>query len=151
MKKLVGILVVVCLSLVNLSAQVPKKPVLSKEEFQSRQAGFITEKAILSKEEANKFFPVFFELQEKKRIINDRVRALFDKGKDPRTTEAQYDELIKGVLNARIESDELEKEYYDQFKKILSPKKIFMVKKAEVRFHRELLKNVNKKKITPKK
>ena len=118
---------------------------LSPEEFRAKQKAFIIEKAGLNKEEAAKFFPVYFELQDKKKAFNDKAWGLLRKGKDDKTTEAQYAEILKGVYDARSASDKLERDYYEKFKKILSNKKIYMVQKAEMRFHRELLKNANRK------
>ena len=118
---------------------------LSPEEFRAKQKAFIIEKAGLNKEEAAKFFPVYFELQDKKKALNDKAWGLLRKGKDDNTTEAQYAEILKGVYDARSASDKLERDYYEKFKKILSNKKIYMVQKAEMRFHRELLKSANRK------
>ena len=118
---------------------------LSPEEFRAKQKAFIIEKAGLNKEEAAKFFPVYFELQDKKKALNDKAWVLLRKGKDDKTTEAQYAEILKGVYDARSASDKLERDYYEKFKKILSNKKIYMVQKAEMRFHRELLKSANRK------
>ena len=118
---------------------------LSPEEFRAKQKAFIIEKAGLNKEEAAKFFPVYFELQDKKKALNDKAWGLLCKGKDDKTTEAQYAEILKGVYDARSASDKLERDYYEKFKKILSNKKIYMVQKAEMRFHRELLKSANRK------
>lgn len=118
---------------------------LSPEEFRAKQKAFIIEKAGLNKEEAAKFFPVYFELQDKKKALNDKAWGLLRKGKDDKTTEAQYAEILKGVYDVRSASDKLERDYYEKFKKILSNKKIYMVQKAEMRFHRELLKNANRK------
>ena len=118
---------------------------LSPEEFRAKQKAFIIEKAGLNNEEAAKFFPVYFELQDKKKALNDQAWGLLRKGKDDKTTEAQYAEILKGVYDARSASDKLERDYYEKFKKILSNKKIYMVQKAEMRFHRELLKSANRK------
>ena len=118
---------------------------LSPEEFRAKQKAFIIEKAGLNKEEAAKFFPVYFELQDKKKALTDKAWGLLRKGKDDKTTEAQYAEILKGVYDARSASDKLERDYYEKFKKILSNKKIYMVQKAEMRFHRELLKSANRK------
>ncbi|WP_455585835.1 hypothetical protein [Bacteroides sp.] len=118
---------------------------LSPEEFRAKQEAYIIEKAGLTKEEAAKFFPVYFELQDKKKALNDKAWNMLRKGKDEKTTEAQYGEILEDVYDARIASDELEKSYYQKFKKILSNKKIFLVQRAEMRFHRELLKGMNRK------
>ena len=64
------------------------------------------------------------------------------KGKDDKTTESQYEEINEKVANNRIAADQLDKTYLSKFKKILSSKKIFLVQRAEMRFHRELLKGM---------
>lgn len=118
---------------------------MSPEEFRAKQKVYITEKAELTKEEAAKFFPVYFELLDRKKQLNDEAWKLIRDGKNENTTEAKYGEILDGIYDARIASDRLDKTYLEKFKKILSYKKIYLVQKAEMRFHRELLKDVNRK------
>ena len=145
MKKLIALLVLLCGFMPLLWAADGCDQHLSREEFRTKQKAYIIEQAKLTKEEAAKFFPVYFELQDKKKALNDKAWGLLRKGKDDKTTEAQYAEILKGVYDARSASDKLERDYYEKFKKILSNKKIYMVQKAEMRFHRELLKSANRK------
>ena len=112
---------------------------LSREEFRVKQQTYITEKAGLTPKEAKQFFSVYFELQDRKKSLNDEAWSLIRKGKDEKTTEAEYEEIMEGVYDARMAIDRLDKTYFDKFKKILSCKKIYLVQKAEMRFHRELL------------
>lgn len=81
-------------------------------------------------------------MQDKKKEQNDKAWKLIRQGKDEKTTEAQYDAIMEGVYDARIASDRLDKTYFEKFKKILSAKKLYLVQKAEMRFHRELLKGM---------
>ncbi len=118
---------------------------LSPEEFRAKQKAFITEKAELTQEEADSFFPLYFELQSRKKELNEEAWGLLRKGKDEELTEAQYEEIMESVYDIRIASDRLERSYFEKFKKILSCKKIYMVQRAEMRFHRELLKNMQPK------
>ena len=124
---------------------------LSPDEFRAKQKAYITEKAGLTKEEAAKFFPVYFELQDRKKQLNDEAWNLLRKGRDEKTTEAQYNEILEGVYDARIATNRLEKTYYEKFKKILSNKKIYLVQRAEMRFNRELLKGMHHKGGEPQK
>lgn len=119
---------------------------LSPDEFRAKQKAFISEKAELTDDEADKFFLLYFELQSKKKDINDKAWKLLRKGKDDKSmTEAQYEEIILQVYDLRIESDKLDKVYYAKYKKVLSPKKIYQVQRAEARFHREMLKTAQQK------
>lgn len=144
MRKLIILLLIVFGFIPLLRAADGVHQHLSPDEFRAKQKAFITERADLSKEEAAKFFPIYFELQDKKKELSDKAWKLLRQGKDDKTTEAQYDGILDGVYDTRIASDKLEKVYYERFKKILSCKKIFMIQKAEMRFHRELLKGVHR-------
>ena len=150
MKKLIVLFIVMC-SFIPLSwAMDGCNQHLSPDEFRAKQKAYITEKAGLTKEEAAKFFPVYFELQDRKKQLNDEAWNLLRKGRDEKTTEAQYNEILEGVYDARIATNRLEKTYYEKFKKILSNKKIYLVQRAEMRFNRELLKGMHHKGGEPK-
>lgn len=145
MKKLIAIFVLLCVGISSLPAAGRCEQHLSREEFRNKQKAFIIEQAGLTKEETAKFFPVYFELQDQKKKFNDESWSLIRKGKEDSVTEAQYEEIIERVCDNRIASDRLDKSYLDKFKKILSSKKIYLVQRAEMRFHREMLKGMHKK------
>ena len=84
---------------------------------------------------------VFSNLITSINIENSYKSSLPDK-----TTEAQYAEINEKVANNRIAADQLDKTYLGKFKKILSSKKIFLVQRAEMRFHREMIKGMNRSK-----
>ncbi len=115
---------------------------LTPQEFREKQKEFITEKAGLTREEADRFFPLYFELQDKKKELTDKVSKLMQKGRQENLSEAEYEKILKGVIDTRIASEELEKSYMDKFKMIISYQKIYQVRRAEMRFHREILKGI---------
>lgn len=142
MNRALIILLITFSSVTSLFASHPQERI-SPEEFRIRQQAFITERAGLTKDEAAKFFPMYYELQDKKKQLNDEAWQLIRKGRNPKTTEAQYDEIIESVFDARIEIDQLDKTYFKKFRKFLSAQKIYKVQHAELKFHRELLKKAN--------
>ena len=92
MKKLIVLLIMMC----------GFAPVLwaadgCQQNLSAKQQAYITEKAGLTKEEAAKFFPLYFELQDKKKEQNDKAWNLIRQGKDEKTTEVQYDAIMEGV------------------------------------------------------
>jgi|EP01107_Rhizomastix_libera_P003593 hypothetical protein len=145
MKRLFLVLMVSFIGIIGAFAQDGHRSKMSPEEFRQKQEAFITDKAELTQDEAAKFFPIYFELQDKKRALNDRAWSQIRKGKKEKMTEAEYEAIITNVLNARIASDKLEKAYFYRFKGILSCEKIFKVQGAEMRFHRELIKDFGRK------
>ena len=112
---------------ISLQAQDKKKPGFTKEEFRARQEAYLTHKAEITQEEATK-------------TVNDKAWEQARKGKNPKTTDAEYEQIIEGIVKARIEADKLDLEYLQRFKKILSPKKIYKLQRAEIKFHRDILK-----------
>lgn len=138
-QKLVTLLIISCIS-ISVQAQGKKEPQFSKEEFRAKQEAYLTEKAEITPEEATRFFPVYFELQDRKKAVNDKAWQQVRKGKAPKTTDAEYEQIIEDIVKARIEADKLDLEYLQRFKKVLSPKKIYKLQRAEMRFHRDILK-----------
>ena len=145
MKKLIALLVLLCGFMPPLWAADGCEQHLSREEFRTKQKAYIIEQAKLTKEEAAKFFPIYFELQDKKKKLNDESWNLMRKGKDDKTTEAQYKEINEKIAENRIAADQLDRTYLGKFNKILSSKKIFLVQRAEMRFHREMIKGMHRK------
>lgn len=144
MRRLIVLLILMCGVMPLLHATDDCNQHLSPQEFRAKKQAFITEKAGLTSEEAAKFFPVYFELQDRKKQLNDEAFDLLRKGKEKDVTEAQYEEILEGVYDARIASDRLDKTYFSKFKKILSCQKIYLVQKAEMKFNREVLKGMNR-------
>ena len=129
-----------------LSAQAQgKKECLSKEQFREKQKQYFVDKAGLTKDEAAKFFPLYFELQDKKFSYNKEMWSKIRKTKEGKNiTDAEYSRLTEDVIKTRITIDELELEYLRKYKKVLSPKKIYDIQRAEMKFSRELLKGAGK-------
>lgn len=124
-------------------AQSDSKPKTPKHDmFMARQQEYITKVAKLTKDEAKAFFPIYFELQEKKRAINDEAWENFWRGDKEGTTEESYSEILDAFTESSLAADRLEKTYLAKFKKVLSSKKIYLVKKAEMGYRRELVKSM---------
>jgi hypothetical protein len=117
---------------------------MSPEEFRAKQEAFITEVAELTPEEAARFFPIYFELQSRKKKLMDiswQSEFALRQGKG---TEEQYAASLIQMNNARIACDRLDKSYLHRFKDILSYEKIYKVMRSEMKFHREILKGMKK-------
>ena len=73
MRKLIALVVLLCGFMPVLWAADGCDQHLSREEFRAKQKAFIIEQAGLSKQEAAKFFPVYFELQDKKKELAEQI------------------------------------------------------------------------------
>lgn len=119
-----------------------KPPRFSPAEFRAKQTEFITRDAGLTEDEASKFFPLFFELADKKRDLNDKSWELIRQGKDDNLSEEQYKTIIDALYANRIAIDHLEKSYLPRFRKIITYKKILKVHHAEMRFNRFMIRQM---------
>ncbi|MBP3668168.1 MAG: hypothetical protein J6J26_01145 [Bacteroides sp.] len=121
-----------------LSAQ--KKGKYTKEEFRAKKQAYMTEKAGLTEEEAENFFPLYFELQNKKKESNKAIWKKASKGMKQETPESEYKEIIDDFFESQQQNLDMEKEYIEKYRKVLSDKKIYMIYWAEIKFNRNMLK-----------
>ena len=129
------VLMLVC-SLTTLQAQHDP---MNKQQFRERQKQFIIQRVKLTQEEAEKFFPLYFELQDKKHELNRNVWKQMRNGQKGELTDTEYDKIVEDVIKARIAADKLDLEYVKKYKKFLSPKKVYRLMRSEMTFHRNLL------------
>ena len=141
------VLACLCLGITTTMANCPQKhKPISKKEFRARQAAFLGEKAQLTTEEASQFFPVYFELQDKKKEINEELRKKIRDSRNHELTEEDYTEMVDLWLKVKEQQNELEADYAKRFQKLLPAKKLFNLMHAEMRFHRNMMKIMHNKK-----
>lgn len=117
-------------------------PRMSHQEFMKKKEAFLTEKAELTSEEAQAFFPVYKELNRKKRELNSKAWHLTKEANTQELTEKEYEEIASQIYDLRIETAELDKIYFEKFKQILPCKKIFKLQQAELKFHKSLVRDM---------
>ena len=114
----------------------------SHEEFQSRQKEYITQKAQLTPEEAETFFPLFFELQNKKFTLEREARKSIRRNKGEKMSEEQCREYVNKMSDVKIEIARLEKEYCTKYLKVIPACKLVGVQHAETSFQRDLMRRM---------
>ncbi|MBR5192932.1 MAG: hypothetical protein IKW37_00720 [Bacteroidaceae bacterium] len=130
----------ILMALVCLPMFAQKKNKYNEKDFRGKQQIYMTEKAGLTSEEAEKFFPLYFELQDKKKALNKERWNNARQGMNPETTEKEYETIIEKFFNSEYDLLDLEKEYIEKYKKVLTNQKIYMVYKAELKFNRNMMK-----------
>ena len=147
MKRVLFAIAIILMSVTASVAQerekkMERRPPFSPEEFQAKQRAFITERAGLTAEEADAFFPLFFELQKKKFEIEHEIRKNSRKPHGEKLTEEQCRELVYKMADTKIEISKLEREYTDKYIKVLNACKLHKVLHAEGAFQRHLMKEM---------
>ena len=132
------IILVACLFCMPTFAQ--KKDKYTESEFRAKKQAYIAQKAELTPAESEKFFPLYFEFQNKKKEINKHAWNLAKQGKASETTDLEYEEIIDNFFDDQEAIVKLEREYINKYRKILSDKQIYRVYWAEFKFNRNMIK-----------
>ena len=112
-----------------------------RETFQAKRSAYITAEVGLTPDEAASFIPLCNELQEKMFELGRECRKLSKELKqNPEASDAEYTKTIDVCVDVNLKQAQLEKEYYNKFKEILSPKKLYKYRRAELKFAREFMK-----------
>lgn len=123
--------------------QIPNRSgQFSPTEYWNQQKAFFTERAGLTEDEANAFFPLYNELQQKKRELNRETRRIMRQEGGTATSEEQSLKAIDAIAETNIKIAELEKEYLQKFKQVLPASKILKVQSAEEQFNSQILKDI---------
>lgn len=112
------------------------------EAFKRKKAEFIIEKVGLTEAEAKAFIPLANELMDKRFELNRTVRKdSRELHKKSSKTNADYERLLDAGSAVKIREAQLEQEYLQKFKKVLSPEKIYKYKQAEAEYMKEMVGN----------
>lgn len=149
MKRVLFVIAITLMTFASSVAQeqekrMERKPPFSPEEFQAKQRAFIIEKAELTAEEADAFFPLFFELQKKKFEIEHNARKDIRKPRGEKLTEEECRELVYKMADKKIEISKLEREYTDKYLKVICACKLHKIQHAEGVFQRHLMKEMTR-------
>lgn len=121
---------------------VAQKGDKEKGEIEALKIAFITDELNLTPEEAQEFWPVYNEYTEKWEAQRSKMHCgIYDRMDNLETmSEADAEELLKDYMDLREQESEWRKNYVRDLKKVISAKRIMMLKKAEYEFHKKLLK-----------
>lgn len=136
-------------------AQEPKN-VDRKEWFKELRRykhEFLVKELQLSKEQQEKFFPIYDEMENSVENVNRETRALerkIDKAKDSKVSDLEYEKAAEALFEVKSKESAIEMQYLPKFKKVLTPKQLFELKKAERKFTYHLMKEHSKAKASKK-
>lgn len=123
-----------------------------KERIKSMKVAYISDRLKLSSTEAEKFWPLYNEFQDKRDAFqkeNRKKMSVLKETKVENLTEEQAEEIIKSELQHEQNQLELKKEYYPKFKNVIGNKKVVGLYRAEKDFNRLLLEKLKDDKPRP--
>ncbi|MDR0348626.1 MAG: hypothetical protein LBH90_03925 [Tannerella sp.] len=117
-----------------------EKRKFEKEAYQTKRNAYITAEIGLTADEAVDFIPLDNEFKQKMFEAGKECRKL---GRDSRAKKVLSDDaylkLIDCHLDTRLKEAQIEKDYFEKFKKILSAEKLYKYMEADSRFMREFM------------
>ena len=145
MKKALLILFILSATAFVTNAQHGREDNDRREKIDAWKIGYITEQLQLTPAEAQVFWPIFNEFENKRHEERESMSTEFpdDPSAVRNMTDEQADQLIQKHLQHEQQQVDLKKEYYQKLKTVLPVKKIFLLFEAESQFKRILLERLN--------
>jgi len=118
-----------------------------RKKFEAEKVSFITQQLDLTPKEAQIFWPLYNEKNQKLNEFRNKSRGFFRQLKDEKKslTDEELMKISEQLIDYRISEANLDKEYHQKFKEILPIKKILLLYQAERKFQRMLLHKIKEK------
>lgn len=112
------------------------------DEIEALKIAYITDALNLSTSEAQEFWPVYNEYNKKWEKYRSQLSCnVYDQMDElNKMTDAEAEKLLREYMGLREKENQWRKDYVNDLKKVISAKRIMMLKKAEYEFHKKLLK-----------
>lgn len=142
MKKLIAILPAIIFVSATLIAQ-ENRPGFEKylEKFKSEKVAFITEKLDLTVEEAQKFWPLYNEYQNKRDELIKSKRFENGRGHQNMSSE-EMEKLVDDRIEQELKLAELKLEFHKKVKKVIPIEKVVRLYRAENEFMNHMLNRI---------
>lgn len=142
---------IICLSSPAISARQHGADGNQAEMFEKLleyKHDFITKRLELTRDQQNKFFPLYDSMCEELNKLNNDVRQVTErtsKLSDAEAKDVDYSVATKANIEKGEKTSAIEKKYYAKFEEILKPKQLFKLKLAEQEINMKLIKKIKKK------
>jgi hypothetical protein len=114
-----------------------------REKVQAARVAYITKRLNLSTRESEAFWALHNEYENERRKLKRQYKVNTQ-------LEAMSDQEVKEMLDRRFEMQQalldLDRDYYQRFQKVISPRKVALYHKADKEFRLELLRRVKREK-----
>ncbi len=147
MKKIVGLLFVFLLASVGSQAQKDNKKERI-EKLKSQKVAFLTDHIGLSSDDAQKFWPVYNHFSEKmdalKNSMRENIHYLHENLE--KLSVEEKEQAIDKHVNFEVKEAQLEKDFHEKIKKVLSINQVIKYYEAEHEFKKKLLRIIRESK-----
>lgn len=129
-----------------LAQEEPAKDPKGRQRIEAARIAFITERLGLTPEEAEKFWPVYREFNQKRMEIRQQFEQA-RKNQGEASNEEQQRRLLEMELQAKQRELDLEKEYSGRLLQTITPQKLLALRKAETEFREMVLRQIQQRQM----
>ena len=133
-------------SLTAFSQEKSKNPKIQKERIEQAKIAFLTKKLELTSEEAQQFWPIYNEKNNKLKELRVALKKEFAPIKEGKENQndATYKALVTQMHEGRENKLKIEKEYTDRIGELLGYKRVFDLSTAEKEFKKGLMERMKR-------
>ena len=115
----------------------------AREKIEAQKAAFITEKLDLSPAEAQTFWPLYNEYQQKKETLRQTQMQGWKKLET--MNDKEVEELLNNDLASKQKEVDLQKDFNKKIQAVISHRKLALLYKAEEDFRKLLIQKLKEK------
>ncbi|MDP5158122.1 MAG: sensor of ECF-type sigma factor [Flaviramulus sp.] len=118
-----------------------------RDKIKALKVSFITERLNLTQQEAQKFWPIYNDFDDNYlKIKHSEIRSINKEFKSNTVTlsDEKANELLNKLMDAENKLHNLDIDLIAKLKKVISPKKIILLKQAEEDFNKKLFEQFKK-------
>ena len=115
-----------------------------RENIRNAKVGMITNRLNLTIDQAPKFWVIYNDYEQEIRDIRQKVKKITEDASSLAASDEKIAKNINQILDLRQEEVNLEREYLDKLKKIISIRQYAELKRTERAFNQLLISRLNK-------
>jgi archaellum component FlaC len=116
----------------------------NRENIRNAKVGMITNRLDLSTEQAPKFWVVYNEYEKETKAIRQKLKKLTEDTGSLTTTDDKIAKNVNLMLDLRQQEVNVEKDYFEKFKKVISIRQYAELKRTEKAFNQLLINKLNR-------
>lgn len=145
MKKLILIALIFVATAAAATAQGRASREQWMTEMRQYKRAYLAKELDLSKEQQNKFFPLYEEMEDECSRLDEDTRQMERRvAQAADASDLEYEKATEAIYETKVKQAEIEKEYSAKFREVLSAKQLFRLKEADRKFARDMMRQHNR-------
>lgn len=112
-----------------------------KDKVEALRVAYITEKVGLTSSEAEKFWPVYNDYNDKIKAIRRNLRQSY-KNRSENLSDKEAEQLSVLFVQSKQAEADVHRQYYEKLKAIIGSKKLVLLHQAEDEFRMKVIKSI---------